>query len=302
MQEPTEGSCCRGCWWCVVCWSGSGRGTLSTRRVYAVAEMVGVSERTVWRWLEQPRRLGRWRLRSGRGMGCLTWCGRCWARTGSTELRRRLVAAGGGAGSRCWPRCAPRSCTTNPTVRLVVCPRRCGSGLGRRRSRGRHLRPTAMPRTATSVPGPSDRPGLHRPGPHRRCLRGPGAAALGLQAPCLTTTPPCRSRATVRRCGPRPGRRRGPQHTALAAPHPPSGRIALRPGPGTTSETGLAHDLLAVLGKPSVLPGRLPGGRQSAWEAVTAWLTVLPVNRADRPARPPPHRPVNDAPPEDRGP
>ncbi|MEU3189002.1 hypothetical protein ABZ707_33105 [Streptomyces sp. NPDC006923] len=34
-------------------------------------------------------------------------------------------------------------------------------------------------------------------------------------------------------------------HTALAAHHPPSGRITLHPGPGTTSETGLAHDLLA---------------------------------------------------------
>ncbi|GGT02952.1 hypothetical protein GCM10010206_76980 [Streptomyces cinerochromogenes] len=39
-------------------------------------------------------------------------------------------------------------------------------------------------------------------------------------------------------------------HTALAAHHPPSGRITLHPGPGTTSETGLAHDLLAALGKP----------------------------------------------------
>ncbi|MFE9370608.1 hypothetical protein ACFYM2_12685 [Streptomyces sp. NPDC006711] len=35
-------------------------------------------------------------------------------------------------------------------------------------------------------------------------------------------------------------------HTALAAHHVPSGRITLHPGPGTTSETGLAHDLLAV--------------------------------------------------------
>jgi len=39
-------------------------------------------------------------------------------------------------------------------------------------------------------------------------------------------------------------------HTALAAHHPPSGRITLHPGPGTTSETGLAHDLLVALGKP----------------------------------------------------
>lgn len=68
-------------------------------------------------------------------------------------------------------------------------------------------------------------------------------------------------------------------HTALAAHHLPSGRITLHPGPGTTSETGLAQDLLAALGKPPLLPGRFPGGRQPAWEAATAWLTALPVTR-----------------------
>ncbi|WP_328543729.1 hypothetical protein [Streptomyces europaeiscabiei] len=68
-------------------------------------------------------------------------------------------------------------------------------------------------------------------------------------------------------------------HTALAAHHPPSGRITLHPGPGTTSETGLAHDLLAALGKPPLLPGRFPAGRQPAWEAATAWITALPVTR-----------------------
>ncbi|MGW5482945.1 hypothetical protein [Streptomyces sp. NPDC004008] len=68
-------------------------------------------------------------------------------------------------------------------------------------------------------------------------------------------------------------------HTALAAHHPPSGRITLHPGPGTTSETGLAHDLLAALGKPPLLPGRFPAGRQPAWEAAAAWVTALPVTR-----------------------
>lgn len=68
-------------------------------------------------------------------------------------------------------------------------------------------------------------------------------------------------------------------HTALAAHHPPSGRITLHPGPGTTSETGLAHDLLAALGKPPLLPGRFPSGRQPAWEAATAWMTAWPVTR-----------------------
>ncbi|WP_327270831.1 hypothetical protein OG609_45960 (plasmid) [Streptomyces sp. NBC_01224] len=68
-------------------------------------------------------------------------------------------------------------------------------------------------------------------------------------------------------------------HTALAAHHPPSGRITLHPGPGTTSETGLAHDLLAALGKPPLLPGRFLAGRQPAWQAATAWMTALPITR-----------------------
>ncbi|MEU9983795.1 hypothetical protein [Streptomyces sp. NPDC050856] len=67
--------------------------------------------------------------------------------------------------------------------------------------------------------------------------------------------------------------------TALAAHHLPSGRITLHPGPGTTSETGLAHDLLAALGKPPLLTGRFPAGRQPAWEAAAAWMTALPLTR-----------------------
>jgi hypothetical protein len=50
-------------------------------------------------------------------------------------------------------------------------------------------------------------------------------------------------------------------HAALAAHHPPSGRITLHPGPGTTSDTALAHDLLAALGRPPLLPGCFPSGR-----------------------------------------
>jgi hypothetical protein len=68
-------------------------------------------------------------------------------------------------------------------------------------------------------------------------------------------------------------------HAALAAHHPPSGRITLHPGPGTTSDTALAHDLLAALGRPPLLPGRFPSGRQPAWEAATAWVTAQPVTR-----------------------
>ncbi|MGA4986828.1 hypothetical protein ACPB9I_32915 [Streptomyces cellulosae] len=107
--------------------------------------------------------------------------------------------------------------------------------------------------------------------------RRPGTAALGLQPPRLTATPPAvpPSVAVVLD----PGDDAIHTHTALAAHHLLSGRITLHPGPGTTSETGLAHDLLAALGKPPLLPGRFPAGRQPAWEAAAAWMTALPVNR-----------------------
>ncbi|WP_254407500.1 hypothetical protein [Streptomyces sp. GMY02] len=39
------------------------------------------------------------------------------------------------------------------------------------------------------------------------------------------------------------------------------------------------HDLLAALGKPPLLPGGFPAGRQPAWEAATAWITALPVTQ-----------------------
>ncbi|WP_405764300.1 hypothetical protein [Streptomyces sp. NBC_01538] len=35
----------------------------------------------------------------------------------------------------------------------------------------------------------------------------------------------------------------------------------------------------AALGKPPLLPGGFPAGRQPAWEAATAWITALPVTR-----------------------
>ncbi|MGW2322857.1 helix-turn-helix domain-containing protein [Streptomyces sp. NPDC001680] len=52
-------------------------GELSTRHVRAVAETVGVSERTVWRWLEQAKSTGRMEagVRGvGRGVGA-AWRG-----------------------------------------------------------------------------------------------------------------------------------------------------------------------------------------------------------------------------------
>ncbi|HEY5836958.1 hypothetical protein [Streptomyces sp.] len=68
-------------------------------------------------------------------------------------------------------------------------------------------------------------------------------------------------------------------HAALAAHDPAAGRITLHPGPGTTSDTALAHDLLAALGKPPLLPGRYPPGRQPAWEAATAWIHAMTTAR-----------------------
>ncbi|WP_330334833.1 hypothetical protein OHS33_37190 [Streptomyces sp. NBC_00536] len=68
-------------------------------------------------------------------------------------------------------------------------------------------------------------------------------------------------------------------HSALAAHHPPAGRVTLHPGPGTTSDTALAHDLLLALGKPAHIPGRFPHGRPPLWEAAAAWTTALAVTR-----------------------
>ncbi|MFJ8313501.1 MULTISPECIES: hypothetical protein [unclassified Streptomyces] len=68
-------------------------------------------------------------------------------------------------------------------------------------------------------------------------------------------------------------------HTALAAHAPQAGRITLHPGPGTTGDTDLAHDLLLALGKPAHIPGRFPHGRPPLWEAAAAWTTALAVTR-----------------------
>ncbi|MFI1869193.1 hypothetical protein [Streptomyces jumonjinensis] len=68
-------------------------------------------------------------------------------------------------------------------------------------------------------------------------------------------------------------------HSALAAQHLAAGRVTLHPGPGTTGDTALAHDLLAALGKPPQLTGRFPAGRQPVWEAATAWIQAMPVTR-----------------------
>ncbi|WP_229892287.1 helix-turn-helix domain-containing protein [Streptomyces tendae] len=63
------------------------------RHVRAVAETVGVSERTVWRWLERARATGWVRRRSGRGAWCRARCGSCWVRRG--ECLGAEASAGG---------------------------------------------------------------------------------------------------------------------------------------------------------------------------------------------------------------
>ncbi|GAA0906641.1 hypothetical protein GCM10009574_099070 [Streptomyces asiaticus] len=72
-------------------------GELSTRHVRAVAETVGVSERTVWRWLEQAKASGRVEepVRQGYAVSDEVWELLGEAGGNVSELRRRLVAAGG---------------------------------------------------------------------------------------------------------------------------------------------------------------------------------------------------------------
>ncbi|SCF66289.1 hypothetical protein [Streptomyces sp. Ncost-T10-10d] len=65
---------------------------------------------------------------------------------------------------------------------------------------------------------------------------------------------------------------------ALAAHHPAAGRVTVHPAPGTTGDLYFAHDLLAALGKPPLLPG-FPTSTAPVWEAVTAWMAALPVTR-----------------------
>jgi hypothetical protein len=68
-------------------------------------------------------------------------------------------------------------------------------------------------------------------------------------------------------------------HTALAAHDPAAGHITLHPAPGTAGDTYLAHDLLAALGKPPLLPGRYIPGAEHVWQAVSAWFRAIPVTR-----------------------
>ncbi|MFD6028534.1 helix-turn-helix domain-containing protein [Streptomyces griseoluteus] len=72
-------------------------GELATRPVRVVAETVGVSERTVWRWLEQAKATGRAEapVRQGYAVSDEVWELLGEAGGSVSELRRRLVATGG---------------------------------------------------------------------------------------------------------------------------------------------------------------------------------------------------------------
>jgi hypothetical protein len=73
-------------------------GELSTRHVVAVAETVGVSERTVWRWLEQANATGRVEpgVRAGYALSDEVWELLGEAGGNVSELRRRLLVGEAG--------------------------------------------------------------------------------------------------------------------------------------------------------------------------------------------------------------
>lgn len=74
-------------------------GELLARHVRAVAEVVGASERTVWRWLEQAKATGcvEAPVRRGYAVSDEVWALLGEAGGNVSELRRWLVAAGGEA-------------------------------------------------------------------------------------------------------------------------------------------------------------------------------------------------------------
>ncbi|MEK8141936.1 transposase family protein [Streptomyces sp. M10(2022)] len=76
-------------------------GELSTRHVRAVADMTGVSERTVWRWLEQAKTTGQTEpgVRQGYAVSDEVWSLLGEVGGNVAELRRRLAATGGGPGA-----------------------------------------------------------------------------------------------------------------------------------------------------------------------------------------------------------
>ncbi|WP_443072883.1 helix-turn-helix domain-containing protein [Streptomyces sp. S465] len=70
-------------------------GELTTRHVRAVAETVGVSERTVWRWREQAKTTGQVEapVRQGYAVSDEVWGLLGEVGGNVAELRRRLAAA-----------------------------------------------------------------------------------------------------------------------------------------------------------------------------------------------------------------
>lgn len=66
--------------------------------------------------------------------------------------------------------------------------------------------------------------------------------------------------------------------TALAAHHPPAGRITVHPAPATR-HPALGFDILAALGKPAELPGDWRTQAPPVWNTAAAWILALPITQ-----------------------
>ncbi|MFJ4597739.1 MULTISPECIES: transposase family protein [unclassified Kitasatospora] len=85
-------------------------GELTSRHVRAVADMVGVSVRTVWRWLATAKATGevdRAPARQGYALSDETWTLLAASGGNVAELCRRMVNAAGGADTGVPPRWPP---------------------------------------------------------------------------------------------------------------------------------------------------------------------------------------------------
>ncbi|MFJ2191723.1 hypothetical protein ACIOJE_27945 [Kitasatospora sp. NPDC087861] len=67
-------------------------------------------------------------------------------------------------------------------------------------------------------------------------------------------------------------------HAALAAHDPAAGQVTVHPTPGTDHPAGLAHDVLAALGKPYTPPGRWNTQPALTWAAAAAWAHTTGLN------------------------
>jgi hypothetical protein len=128
--------------------TAAGRGSWSTRHVCAVAEMAGVSERTVWCWLEQAKTTGR--MEAGVRQGSVH--DSCSAKPVTTNsgdwARRSLNSAASPFGIRVrsrgpalsWCRSLSPRCSGCHIIQPVTCLTPGGAGATTRMRRGRRGR------------------------------------------------------------------------------------------------------------------------------------------------------------------